>query len=468
MSEKWAVMPEDDYKDACDAVREKTGGTDPIKSGEMGAQIRAIKAGGDDQVITNASYLFYNNARVDSVDFLLSCCKGVNSVLNMFHNCYGITDLKMTDFDMSQVTDMNDMFNSANKLIDPDCGNWDTGKVKTMKQAFRGCTSVERLDVSKWNTENVTDMSYMFFICKMLKELDVGSWNTSKVTNMQNLFSGNSSQQMQLKTIKGLENWDTGNVVYMGQMFEYCSQIESLPIENWDTSKVTSLAGTFNGCQSLKKVDMSKWDTSKVTAITNIFQNCKNLKEIVGFSATNKAGLSIGFPKGSVSLPMALERLTFRTDLSEGVYSIRSAIDIRFCAMDRAGFLEMANTLPDVSSLGLNSSYTTITLTGNPCVSTTYRLPSKSTVPVNSYDDFVALADDFYGPYDRTGAEVTALTQRGITISVPVTDVTEEFFNENGLQSVGFKLFVASVPAEMRIDDSDRAVAVSRGWALVE
>lgn len=39
---KYAVMPEADYLDACNAVREKTGGTAPIKSGDMGAQIRAI------------------------------------------------------------------------------------------------------------------------------------------------------------------------------------------------------------------------------------------------------------------------------------------------------------------------------------------------------------------------------------------------------------------------------------------
>lgn len=36
------IMPGADYLDACNAVREKTGGTEPIKSGVMGAQIRSI------------------------------------------------------------------------------------------------------------------------------------------------------------------------------------------------------------------------------------------------------------------------------------------------------------------------------------------------------------------------------------------------------------------------------------------
>ena len=43
----YAVMPKADYLDACNAIREKTGSTDVIKSGDMDTQIRAIKTGGD-------------------------------------------------------------------------------------------------------------------------------------------------------------------------------------------------------------------------------------------------------------------------------------------------------------------------------------------------------------------------------------------------------------------------------------
>ena len=51
----YAVMPKADYLDACNAIREKTGGTDVIKSGEMGARIRAIETGGLSQVLVKAS-----------------------------------------------------------------------------------------------------------------------------------------------------------------------------------------------------------------------------------------------------------------------------------------------------------------------------------------------------------------------------------------------------------------------------
>ena len=51
----YAVMPKADYLDACNAIREKTGGTDVIKSGEMGARIRAIETGGLSQVLVKVA-----------------------------------------------------------------------------------------------------------------------------------------------------------------------------------------------------------------------------------------------------------------------------------------------------------------------------------------------------------------------------------------------------------------------------
>lgn len=42
------IMPGADYQTACDAIREKTGSTGAIKSGDMAGRIRGISAGGGD------------------------------------------------------------------------------------------------------------------------------------------------------------------------------------------------------------------------------------------------------------------------------------------------------------------------------------------------------------------------------------------------------------------------------------
>lgn len=62
------IMPGADYKDACDAVREKTGGTADIKSGELGAQIRGISTGVELPELTNpasASDIVRNKEAID-------------------------------------------------------------------------------------------------------------------------------------------------------------------------------------------------------------------------------------------------------------------------------------------------------------------------------------------------------------------------------------------------------------------
>jgi surface protein len=209
----------------------------------------------------------------------------------------------------------------------------------------------------------VTTMSYMFYECGYLTELDVSKWDTSNVTTMSSMFTG----CLRLTKLD-VSKWDTGNVTNMSSMFNQCAKPTKLDVSKWDTGKVTSMSSMFSGCTSLTELDVSKWDTGNVTNMSSMFQSCKSLKQLIGFSATNKAGISIFFPKGASSGKYALSRLTFRTDLPEGVYSIRSAINIPYCSFERDGMVEMFNTLPDVSGLGLSSSYTTITITGNPCV----------------------------------------------------------------------------------------------------
>ena len=121
--------------------------------------------------------------------------------------------------------------------------------------------------------------------------------------------------------------------------------------------------------QAVKVIDVSNFDTTKVSNMSGIFDYCSVLEEILGFSACYGSGMSIGFPRGSqYGGTCHLRRLTFRTDLPDGQYSIRSAINIGYCSFERSGIVEMFGTLPDISSLGLSASYKKITITKNPCV----------------------------------------------------------------------------------------------------
>ena len=82
----------------------------------------------------------------------------------------------LLDIDTSAITDMNALFASgASGYLRSEYGIDSDG--------------IEVLDLSEWDISNVTDMSYMFKNCYKLKDIiGVWDWNVSKVTDMEDMF----------------------------------------------------------------------------------------------------------------------------------------------------------------------------------------------------------------------------------------------------------------------------------------
>ncbi len=57
-----------------------------------------------------------------------------------------------------------------------------------MRYMFDDCESLTQLDVSNFDTSNVTDMTCMFAGCESLTQLDISNFDTSNVTNMISMF----------------------------------------------------------------------------------------------------------------------------------------------------------------------------------------------------------------------------------------------------------------------------------------
>ena len=81
------------------------------------------------------------------------------------------------------------MFRDCISLTELDVSNFDTSKVTEMQSMFFYCESLTNLDVSNFNTSNVTDMHGMFRDCEILKTIYVGKgWNTSKIEDSEDMF----------------------------------------------------------------------------------------------------------------------------------------------------------------------------------------------------------------------------------------------------------------------------------------
>jgi len=242
--------------------------------------------------VTNMACMFYwlNVEYLDLRNFNTSKVETMNG---MFDNCPLLKEIKgIEDFNTGKVNDMRQLFFNCNALTSLDLSKWDVSNVRLMNGLFYRCFNLESLNISTWNTANVTEMVSMFRGLRKLTSLDVSSFDTSNVTNMSWTFAGLEWDRdpSSLTEIIGLENWDTGNVRFMGAMFLGCDKITTLPISNWDVSNIADVSSLFNGCKSLVSLDISRWSFSnKLENICYMFRYCHSLTEISlnGFNTTN-------------------------------------------------------------------------------------------------------------------------------------------------------------------------------------
>lgn len=160
---------------------------------------------------------------------------------------YGINYFEgIENLDTSLTTDMSNMFNcTSNDNLD--LSNFDTSNVTNMNEMFRYCTNLTNLDLSVLDTSKVTDMARMFENCTSLTTIYLNQFNTSQVTTMYSMFSGCRSL-----TTLDLSSFDTTNVTNMSYMFSNCSKLTtSITIMNSNTtySNIFYNAATEEGSQ---------------------------------------------------------------------------------------------------------------------------------------------------------------------------------------------------------------------------
>ncbi len=157
--------------------------------------------------------------------------KNVTNTSFMFGQCMSLIDLNLSNFNTSNVTDMNNMFallvNAKNIIFSDSTSNaFVTGKVTDMNGMFGMCLRLSEIDLSGFDTSNVTNMEGMFsHFYTDNNLLDISSFDTSNVTNMDSMFSNCYIT----KLIVG-EKFKTSKVETMRHMFDYLNASKD---EDW-------------------------------------------------------------------------------------------------------------------------------------------------------------------------------------------------------------------------------------------
>ena len=140
---------------------------------------------------------------------------------------------------------------------------------------FRDCSHLPTLNFSDFDTSNVVDMDYMFARCSNFITLDLSGFNTSKVTEMRSMF-----EHCTALLYLDLSRFDTSKVTDMNSMFYRCSNATFIDVANFDTSNVIDMSNMFAYCKSLIKLNLCKFDTSNIASSENMFYYCESLETI--------------------------------------------------------------------------------------------------------------------------------------------------------------------------------------------
>ena len=128
-------------------------------------------------------------------------------------------------------------------------------------------------EVPEWVDFNgVTDMYGMFQYCSNLQTIPL--IDTSNVKSMSTMFS-------YCNHLQAIPLLNTSNVTNMYYMFYYCGNLQTIP--SLDTSKVTNMTNMFAYCNRLQTIP--SLDTSKVTTMSNMFNDCRSLVSLPALNA---------------------------------------------------------------------------------------------------------------------------------------------------------------------------------------
>ncbi|WEV41670.1 BspA family leucine-rich repeat surface protein [Bifidobacterium sp. ESL0682] len=302
---------------------------------------------GQNHYTDGATYLFYGDSSLTSVDTTGWDTSQTTDMSGMFDGCASLTSLDLHNLntlqvgthanDYGQTGSMSSMFFGDTALTSLNLTGWDTRNVTNMSFMFGSCESLAGLDLGSFNTGNVTNMDGMFDDCESLTSLDLSNFNTSKIANhvigggpVGTLGTDGVSAMFwdcrNLRTLN-LDGWDLHNVFSLGSsstsnpLFLRCENLTTISMRNWNI-RYTDISYLFAGLENLTSVDTTGWDTTYSSSMTGLFQGCDKLAvlDLTSLDTTNISNPSN--PGEANMLPRNLKKLTLgaRTMLNTSAF----------------------------------------------------------------------------------------------------------------------------------------------------
>ena len=331
MSGEYGVIPVADYKDICDAVREKTHTDALMLPPEVAAKIRSINPtptpgewvrpeGWPDLDAVNLTgfdgvYLTYDLSKTEGYGWIglyattadrtswtverghleagQFVAERTEQVANggyfrePLDDTYGtiqlwrvsasgrITEIKFVPLTATNASNMTNNLQPCVERVGRLPYVVDFSSTFGVAQGNRCCGTMwmqhdKLLDVSR-----VTTLQSAWASCYSLQSLNLSGWDVSSVTNMS--YAWASCYSLQSLNLSG---WDTGSVTTLQGTWNACHNLQSLDLSGWDVSSVTNMVAAWENCYDLQSLDLSGWDPGSVTNLQAAWNACYSLQSL--------------------------------------------------------------------------------------------------------------------------------------------------------------------------------------------
>lgn len=190
----YVIMPGADYQAACDVIREKTGSSDAIKSGDMAAAIGGIEGGdkwqGLREVVASKTSMhnFFNSSTMTELPNGLD----TSNCTNFTQICANCTKLLVPlDIDTSKGTTFSGMYLKCHALAGVVTLDIASVTKHGLSSCFQDCNNLRKI-VLKNASAISGSVSFFAFACRALEEIE-GVLDFSGVTETNNTFTRNDA-----------------------------------------------------------------------------------------------------------------------------------------------------------------------------------------------------------------------------------------------------------------------------------
>lgn len=141
---------------------------------------------------------------------------------------------------------------------------------------FDSCTVLTEIKVDNWDMSHVTNMQNMFYHIERVKTLNLSKWNPESCENTSCMFSNDYN----LTSIGNTSNWDVSKVKEAHHMFAECQKLQTLETSNWVFTSLINGGAMFYHCYALSKIDVSSFGMGNCTDIEYMFDSCYALTSL--------------------------------------------------------------------------------------------------------------------------------------------------------------------------------------------